>query len=85
VLKRLGRYDGAIDGGFGPKSAAALIGFQNWPALFYAVKCERYELFMRHIGAMPSQAKYATGWANRQDQFEMKFAMAEGEPSTATA
>ena len=40
---------------------------------------------MRYIGAKPSQAKYATGWANRQDQFEMKFAMAEGEPSTATA
>jgi lysozyme family protein len=70
VLKRSKLYDGEIDGGFGPKSAEALGKVNNWAALFYAVKCERYELFMRYIGASPSQSKYAAGWSNRQDQFE---------------
>lgn len=74
VLQRGGLYDGAIDGGFGPKSQAALSHVQNWTALFYAVKCERYELYMRDIGARPSDAKYAIGWSNRQDGFEMRVA-----------
>jgi lysozyme family protein len=74
VLKRIGKYDGDIDGGFGPKSRAALAGLQNTQALFYALKCERYEAYMRYIGRVPSQAKYAAGWSNRNDNFEMKFA-----------
>jgi lysozyme family protein len=74
VLQRGGLYDGAIDGGFGPKSAAALAQVRNWPALCYAVKCERYELFMRWIGARPENARFAIGWSNRQDQFEERVA-----------
>jgi lysozyme family protein len=76
VLKRIGKYDGVIDGAFGPKSSAALAAVRNVEALFYALKCERYEAYMRYIGRLPSQAKYATGWSNRNDHFEMKFAEA---------
>jgi lysozyme family protein len=74
VLQRNRLYDGAIDGGFGPKSAAALARVRNWAALFYAVKCERYELFMRYIGARPENARFAAGWSNRQDEFEEAIA-----------
>jgi len=70
VLKREGLYDGVIDGDFGPKSRAALAKVTNWPALFYAVKCERYELLLRYIGRRWDQAQFATGWANRLDQVE---------------
>lgn len=73
VLKRIGLYDGEIDGGFGDKSKAAVARVNNWAALFYAVKCERYEALMRWIGSRNDQAKYATGWSNRQDQFEERF------------
>lgn len=76
VLQRSGYYDGRIDGDFGPKSAAALAKVQNWTALFYAVKCERYELLLRYVGAAPAQARFAIGWSNRQDGFEMKVAEA---------
>jgi lysozyme family protein len=74
VLKREGLYDGAIDGSFGPKSAAGLAKIKNWPALFYAIKCERYELLLRYIGRSPSQSKYAIGWANRLDTIESPIA-----------
>ncbi len=77
VLKRIGKYAGNIDGDFGPKTMAALASVQNTEALFYALKCERYELFMRYIGRLPTQAKYAAGWSNRQDQFEKQFAAVE--------
>lgn len=70
VLKRIGMYAGNIDGDFGPKAQAALASVRNTEALFYALKCERYELFMRYIGRSPTQAKYAAGWSHRQDQFE---------------
>jgi lysozyme family protein len=73
VLKRDGLYAGAIDGGFGPQVAAALAKVTNWPALFYAVKCERYELLMRYIGRRWDQAQFATGWANRNDQFDERI------------
>lgn len=73
VLKHIGYYDGELDGAFGPKSQAALARVKNWPAFFYALKCERYELLLRYIGRRPENAKYATGWSNRQDQFELAF------------
>jgi len=73
VLKREGLYDGAIDGQIGPKSREALAKVTNWPALFYAVKCERYELLLRYIGRRPDQAQFAIGWANRLDQFEERM------------
>lgn len=73
ILKREGLYTGAIDGDFGPLSQAALAKVTNWPALFYALKCERYELFMRYIGRRPDQAQFATGWSNRMDGFEEKI------------
>lgn len=86
VLKRIGKYDGEIDGGFGPKSRVALAEVRNIEALFYALKCERYELFMRYIGRSPSQSKYAAGWSNRQDHFEMKFAEVQlGDSPVAVA
>lgn len=59
------------DGAFGPLSKAALGRCTNLPALFYRVKAERYELLLRFIGSDPSQAVFATGWANRLDQFEV--------------
>lgn len=74
VLKREGLYDGAIDGSFGPKSAAGLAKIKNWPAFFYAIKCERYELLLRYIGRNPSQSKYAIGWSNRLDTIESPIA-----------
>jgi len=70
ILKREGLYQGAIDGAFGPQSAVALGKVKNWPALFYAIKCERYELLLRYIGRRPDQAQFATGWANRLDTIE---------------
>jgi len=73
VLKHIGYYDGEIDGAFGPKSEAAMVRVQNWPAFYYALKCERYELYMRFIGRDAKQQRFAIGWSNRQDQFEMKF------------
>ena len=69
VLKQSGLYTGAIDGGFGPLSRAALAKVTNQPALFFAVKCERYELLLRDVGGRPVDAKYAAGWANRLDGF----------------
>lgn len=73
VLKREGLYASAIDGDFGVLSRAALLGVKNWPALFYAVKCERYELLLRFIGSDGRQSIFATGWSNRLDQFEEKL------------
>ncbi len=75
ALKGVGRYDGEIDGIFGPKSRAAYDAAvkANDVALFYALKCERYELLLRFIGRDPSQAVFATGWANRLDKFAEKF------------
>lgn len=75
VLKNIGRYGGPIDGIFGPMSRAGYEGAvqANDKALFYALKCERYELFLRFIGRDPGQAVFATGWANRLDKFVEKF------------
>ena len=61
------------DGGFGPVSRAALAKINNMQALFYRLKAERYELLLRYIGRDPRQAVFATGWANRLDQFEEKL------------
>lgn len=73
ALQQAGLYSGAIDGGLGPKTAGALATATNHPALFYAVKCERYELMLRYVGARPVAAKYAAGWANRLDEFQERF------------
>jgi lysozyme family protein len=62
------------DGVFGPKSRAALDKVTNLPALFFAVKCERYELLLRDVGRWPADAKFAEGWSNRLDQFSEKLA-----------
>ena len=67
ALKAMDLYAGAIDGGIGPITKAAIAACQNIPELYYRVKCERYELFLRYIGHDPSQAVFATGWANRLD------------------
>lgn len=78
VLKRIGYYAGNIDGGFGPQPQEALSHVQNMAALFYAVKCERLEAYMRYAGRAPANVIYLGGWANRNDAFEMKFADAGG-------
>lgn len=69
ALQKMGLYTGAIDGGFGPLTRQALRGVTNWPELYFRVKCERYELYLRFIGRDPAQAVFATGWANRMDEF----------------
>lgn len=74
VLKRIGYYAGEIDGGFGRLSRDALAKVQNDAALFYAVKCERLEAYMRYAGRAPANVIYLGGWANRNDQFEKQFA-----------
>ena len=61
------------DGAFGPLSAAALRATNNYAALFYKIKCERYELLLRYIGFDHAQAIFATGWSNRLDQFDEKI------------
>ena len=76
VLRRIGYYTDKIDGGFGPKSQEALAKVQNMAALFYAVKCERLEAYMRYAGRAPANVIYLGGWANRNDTFEMQFAAA---------
>jgi len=73
VMRRNGIYPHPIDGDFGPLSRAALTQVENWQALFYAVKCERYEMLLRYIGSRPENARFAVGWSNRQDQFEERF------------
>lgn len=83
VLKRIGYYTGNIDGDFGPMSRAALAKVQNQAALFYAVKCERLEAYMRYAGRAPANVIYLGGWANRNDQFEKQFADAGGGASVA--
>jgi lysozyme family protein len=66
--------DVPVDGAFGPVTKAALGKVHNLEALFYRVKCERYELLLRYVGVDPEQAQFAGGWANRLDQFEEKIA-----------
>jgi len=78
VLQRIGYYTGAIDGGFGKLSREALAKVQNGAALFYAVKCERLEAYMRYAGRAPANVIYLGGWANRNDNFEKQFAQAGG-------
>ncbi len=83
VLTRIGYYAGEIDGGFGRLSREALAKVQNDAALFYAVKCERLEAYMRYAGRAPANVIYLGGWANRNDQFEKQFADAGGGGSVA--
>lgn len=73
ALQRMKLYTGAIDGGLGPQTRQALRGVTNWPELYFRVKCERYELYLRFIGRDPAQAVFATGWANRMDEFQGAF------------
>lgn len=70
ALRDMGLYAGAIDGGFGPKSQAALAACGSIPELYYRTKCERYELYLRFIGRDPAQAAFATGWSNRLDELQ---------------
>lgn len=58
------------DGEIGPITKAALNKITNFPALFYRLKAERYELLLRFIGRDSRQAVFAQGWANRLDEFE---------------
>lgn len=67
VLQRIGYYTDRIDGDFGPKSRAALAKVRNDAALFYAVKCERLEAYIRYAGRAPANVVYLGGWANRND------------------
>lgn len=60
----------SADGVVGPVTLAALAQRSNAAALFYAVKCERYELLLRFIGSDAEQAANAIGWANRLDPFK---------------
>ncbi len=83
VLQRVGYYTDRIDGDFGRKSHEALAKVQNDAALFYAVKCERLEAYMRYAGRSPANVIYLGGWANRNDQFEKQFAAAGGTASVA--
>lgn len=69
TLQKMGLYPGAIDGAIGPQTRQGLRGVTNWPELYFRVKCERYELYLRFIGRDPAQAVFATGWANRMDDF----------------
>lgn len=74
AVKSLQRCIGAKDdGAFGPISSAALKAITNLGMLFYALKCERYELLLRYVGTDSRQAIYANGWSNRLDQFEEKI------------
>lgn len=61
------------DGAMGPISFAALKAVNNLEALFYRLKCERFELLLRFIGSHAEQAANAIGWANRLDTFEEKI------------
>ncbi len=61
------------DGAMGPISFAALKAVTNLEALFYRLKCERYELLLRFIGSDSRQSEYAIGWSNRLDNFEEKI------------
>lgn len=78
VLKRIGYYKGDINGDFGRISREDMAKVQNDAALFYAVKCERLEAYMRYAGRAPANVIYLGGWANRNDQFERQFADAGG-------
>ncbi len=69
ALQKMGLYPGAIDGAIGPQTRQGLRGVTNWPELYFRVKCERYELYLRFIGRDPAQVVFATGWANRMDDF----------------
>lgn len=57
------------DGALGPISLAALRECKNMPALFYKVKCERYELLLDFIGHDAEEAAFALGWKTRVQQF----------------
>jgi lysozyme family protein len=65
---------GAADGVMGPRTLAAMLNAEhrNAEALFYRVKCERYEALLRFIGADHNQADFAAGWANRLDKLQDK-------------
>jgi lysozyme family protein len=65
--------DVPVDGALGPVTKAALANCRNLPALFWRVKCERYEALLRFVGVDPQQAIFAQGWANRLDQFERRL------------
>lgn len=69
-LQQMKLYPGAADGVIGPMTRQALRGCKNFPELYFRVKCERYELYLRFIGRDPAQTVFATGWANRMDEFQ---------------
>lgn len=70
ALQHVGLYTAGADGAFGPLTRQALRGVTNWPELYFRVKCERFELYLRFIGRDPAQAVFAEGWANRMDEFQ---------------
>ena len=70
ALRQMKLYTGEIDGVIGPLCRQALRAVVNWGELYYRVKCERFEAYLRYIGRRNDQAVFATGWANRMDTLQ---------------
>lgn len=70
VLRDMGLYTGGIDGVIGPLCRQALRAVGNWGELYYRLKCERFEAYLRYIGRRNDQVAFATGWANRMDTLQ---------------
>lgn len=70
ALRQMKLYTGAIDGIIGPMCRQALRAVPNWGELYYRIKCERFEAYLRYIGRRNDQAAFATGWANRMDTLQ---------------
>lgn len=66
AIKALQTVIGTVpDGAWGPMSKAALAAVPDQSKLYWPLVCERLDFYLRIIGRDPSQAAFATGWANR--------------------
>lgn len=70
ALRDMGLYTGGVDGIIGPLCRQGLRAVANWGELYYRIKCERFETYLRYIGRRNDQAAFATGWANRMDTLQ---------------